>query len=71
MLYLVWTHIGGSVSLFAVGLLASHFTLTICGVIRNGYYIVFVWSRASIMLSSFAVPWFKCRKLSEFGVSFN
>ena len=59
MLYLVWTHIGGSVSLFGVGQLASHFTLNICRVIGNGYYIAFVWSPPSIMLSSFALTWFE------------
>ena len=57
--YTMWEHIGASVFLFAVGLLASHFTLNICGVIADGYYITFVWSLAAIMLSSFAVPWFK------------
>ena len=55
--YFMWAHIGASVSLFAVGLLASHFTLNICGVTGDGYYIAFVWAQAAIMLSSFAVPW--------------
>ena len=55
----MWGHIGTSVFLFAVGLLASHFTLNICGAIGDGYYITFVWSSAAIMLSSFAVPYFK------------
>ena len=59
MLHLVWAHIGGSVSLIAVGVLASHSTLNLCGVIGDGYYIAFVLSPGSIMLSSFAVPWFK------------
>ena len=44
---------------FAVGLLAAHFRLNICRVIGNVYNIAFVWSSASIMLSSFALPWFK------------
>ena len=57
--YIMWRHIGAGVSLFAVGLLASHFQLTICGVIGNGYYIALVWASTSIMLSSFAIPWFK------------
>ena len=57
--YFMWIHIGASVSLFSVGLLASHFTLSICGVIGDGYFITFVWAPAVIMVSSFAVPWFK------------
>ena len=57
--YTMCGHIGASVVLFAVGLLASHFTLNICGVIADGYYITFVWSSAAIMVSSFAVPRFK------------
>ena len=63
--YFMWEHIGGSVSLSAVSLLASHFTLNICGVIRNGYYIAFVWASTSIMLSSFALPWFKYEYLKH------
>ena len=50
---------GASLFLFAVGLLASYFTHSICGVIGDGYYITFVWASAAILLSSFAVPWFK------------
>ena len=48
--YFMWIHIGASVSLFSVGLLASHFTLSICGVIGDGYFITFVWAPAVIML---------------------
>ena len=40
----MWAHIGASVSVFAVGLVASHFTLNICGVIGDGYYIASVSS---------------------------
>ena len=63
--YFMWCHIGGTVSLFAVGLLAAHFTLIICGVIRHGYYIAFVWSSASMILSSLALPWFKYEYLEH------
>ena len=63
--YFMWSHIGGSVSLFAVGLLASHFTISICGVIGHGYYITFLWASTAIMLSSFAVPWFKYEYLEH------
>ena len=63
--YFMWAHIGGSVSLFAVGMLASHFTLNICGVLGDGYYIAFVWAPTAIMLSSFAVPWFKYEYLEH------
>ena len=63
--YFMWAHIGASVSLFSVGLLASHFTLNICGVIGDGYYITFVWAPAAIMLSSFAVPWLKYEYLEH------
>ena len=45
--------------LFAVGQLAAHFTLNICGVIGDGHNIAFVWAPAAIMLSYFWVPWFK------------
>ena len=61
----MWAHIGASVSLFAVGLVASHFTLNICGVIGDGYYIASVWAPAAIILSSFAVPWFKYEYLEH------
>ena len=57
--YVVWCHISSSLSLFAVGLLASHFTLSICGVVGDGYYITFFWASAAILLSSITVPWFK------------
>ena len=67
----MWEHISGSVSLFVVGLLASHFTLNICGVIGNVYYIAFVWSSMSIMLSSFALPWFKYEYLEHRLVNWN
>ena len=63
--YFMWAHIGASVSLFAVGLLAAHFTLSICGVIGDGYYITFVWAPAAIMLSSFALPWVKYEYLEH------
>ena len=63
--YFVWSYIGASVSLFAVGLLAWHFTLNICGVIGDGYYIAFVWAAAGTMLCSFALPWFKCEYLQH------
>ena len=69
--YFMWEHIGGSVSLFAVGLLAAHFTLNICGVIGNGYYIAFVWASTSIMLSSFALPWFKYEYLEHRVMNWN
>ena len=48
--YIMWMHISASVSLFSVGLLASHFTLDICGVIGDGYYIASVWAPAAIIL---------------------
>ena len=57
--YIMSMHISASVSLFSVGLLASHFKLNICGVIGDGYYIASVWAPAAIILSSFAVSWFK------------
>ena len=63
--YFMWAHIGASVSLFSVGLLASHFTLNICGIIGDGYYIAFVWAPAAIMLSSFALPWLKYEYLNH------
>ena len=63
--YAMWGHIGASIFLFAVGQLASHFTLNICGVIGVGYYLTFVWSSAAIMFSSFAVPWFKYEYLKH------
>ena len=63
--YIMWMHIGASVSLFSVGLLASHFKLDICGVISYGYYIAFVWAAAAAMLSSFALPWFKYEYLQH------
>ena len=69
--YFMWEHIGGSVSLFVVGLLAAHFTLNICGVIGNGYYIAFVWASTSIMLSSFALPWFKYEYLEHRVMNWN
>ena len=69
--YIMWAHIGGSVSLFSVGLLASHFTLNICRVIGHGYHIAFVWSSASIMLSSFALPWFKYEYLEHRVMNWN
>ena len=52
-------------SLFSVGLLAAHFTLNISAVIGDGYHIAFVWAPAAIMLSSFAVPWFKYEYLEH------
>ena len=63
--YIMWMHISSSVSLFSVGLLASHFTLDICGVIGHGYYIAFVWAATATMLSSFALPWFKYEYLQH------
>ena len=69
--YYMWLHIGASVSLFSVGLLAAHFTLNICGVIGHGYYIAFVWAPAAIMLSSFAVPWFKYEYLEHRVMNWN
>ena len=63
--YFMWCHMGASLFLFAVGLLASHFKLSICGVIGDGYYITFVWASAAIFLSSFAVPWFKYEYLEH------
>ena len=64
--YYVWGHISGSMSrLFSVGLLAAHFTLNICHVTSDGYHIAFVWAPAAIMLSSFAVPWFKYEYLEH------
>ena len=67
--YYMWAHIGASVSLFGVGLLAAHFTLSICGVVEDGYYITFVWASAAIMLSSFALPWVKYEYLEHRVVS--
>ena len=63
--YYMWGHIGASVSLFAVGMLASHFKISICDVIGDGYYITFVWSSTAIMLSCFAVPRFKYEYLEH------
>ena len=69
--YFMWEHIGGSVSLFAVGLLAALFTLNLCGIIGNGYYIAFVWASTSIMLSSFTLPWFKYEYLEHRVMNWN
>ena len=70
--YYVWGHISGSMSrLFSVGLLAAHFTLNIFRVTGDGYHIAFVWAPAAIMLSSFAVPWFKYEYLEHRVVNWN
>ena len=63
--YFMWVHIGASVSLFGVGLLASHLRITICGVTGDGYFVTFFWAAAAIMLSSFALPSFKYEYLEH------
>ena len=63
--YFMWAHIGASVSLFGVGLLASHLRITICGVTGDGYFVTFFWAGAAIMLSSFAFPSFKYEYLEH------
>ena len=55
--YYCWGQVGGAISLFVVGMIASRTVVTICGQIQHGYFVVFPASAAMMALSLISVPW--------------
>ena len=55
--YYCWGQIGASLSLFAVGMIASQIKNSICGRIEYGYFVTFPWVAFAITMSLIALPW--------------
>ena len=55
--YYCWGQIGASLSLFAVGIIASQIKNSICGGIEYGYFVTFPWAAFTVTMSLFTLPW--------------
>ena len=58
-LYRMWSHIGCTLSISCVAVLAWYIRINICGVEKYGYFIAFIWGGIMFLLSMLSLPWFK------------
>jgi hypothetical protein len=58
-LYRMWSHIGCTLSISCVAVLAWYIRINICGVEKYGYFIAFIWGGIMFLLSTLSLPWFK------------
>jgi hypothetical protein len=57
--YSMWAHIGCTLSIPSVAVLAWYIRINICGVEKYGYFITFIWGGIMFFLSMLSLPWFK------------
>ncbi|CAB4024782.1 Hypothetical predicted protein [Paramuricea clavata] len=57
--YSMWAHIGCTLSIPSVAVLAWYIRINICGVEKYGYFISFIWGGIMFFLSMLSLPWFK------------